>query len=202
MNKTKLFVYGGLLLAYLRTAHAMVPYSPSAFLFWNDEGLRLLWAYAAAGLVEGVFLDAYHRLTTHGKDGQTRQMAWGIAGVALLFSGVMNVIEVRVAQGELVLASTDVLVQALRVAIVLIPIIVPALYMAMEIVDNRFPDFRPSKRPPTPFQEQAKKSAPPNFDPMLEPPKGRHSNGHSNDEFRLGPPGKATGEGPLSSSRR
>lgn len=187
MNKSKLIVYGGLLLAYLRTAHAMVPYSPSTVLFWSDEGLRILWAYLAALLVEGVFLDAYERLTTYGKDHNTQRVAWLIAGIALVFSGVMNIIEVKVSQGELVLASTDLLVQLLRASIVLIPLIVPALYGLMEIVDQRFPDMgrRHSHGPvissrPAPRAEIA--GIPGN------------SNGHSKekDEYRLGPPGPAS----------
>lgn len=207
MTKERVTVAICLFLAWLRTGEAMVPYSPQSIFGLRSDWIEFLWAYVAAGAVEGVLWMAYTKLRDSVKDHNTKWAAAGVAILSIIFSGVMNVIDVRTQNGTLTLAAGSPEVDFLINVIVLIPLIVAVLFGIVEIVDAHFDDHgrgghkqqnrpsqnnqprpqirdlgRPNERkiPPPPAETKAP------LDEMgfWESEAGRHSNGHSKGEQR------------------
>lgn len=178
MNKERMVVGICLFLAWLRTSEAMVPYSPQTILGVKADWIIFLWAYVAAAAVEGVLWMAYTKLRQSVKDHNTKWAAAVVAGLSIIFSAVMNVIDVRTQNGTLTLAAGSWQVDFLVNTIVLIPLIVAVLFGLVEIIDANTPDTRkPSQqfRPPRPMLAE-----PGDEMAQWQREKASHSNGHSN----------------------
>lgn len=213
MNKFwgNLFFYGALILAYLKTAEAMVRFSPSTLLGWHDPLVPVFWGYSAALLVEGVFAYALAKVIEITKDSQTRKVSIAVAVLALLFSALMNVIDTNYNEGIAVLDGTSAMVIVLRHVIILIPVIVGGLFGLIKVIDAQFPDFGSVPNRPKSFTgPRPNFSAQPSNRPQISGKSG-NSNGHSNGQikplrpipnFELDEPGPASGEDPFLPSNR
>lgn len=127
-------------LLYFKTAEVMVQFSPRSIAGWSDPGISYVWAYIAAGLVEGVAWIATRNLLNNAKDSHTRNMSWGIAGGAVVFSGILNLIDQQITDGHLVLQTSNPLANLLHAVVTLLPLIVAVSFMLLEIIDSRNPD--------------------------------------------------------------
>lgn len=137
-NKIVLFV--SLALAYLKTAEALVQFAPRSFMGWSDPVLPVLWAYISALLVEGVAYLAVTNLISMTKDTPTRTVSWVVAGVAVSFSLVMNIIDQKITDGSFVGGQGTPIGGFLYQAMGLIPIFVAILFALILIVDAAVPD--------------------------------------------------------------
>lgn len=213
MNKERIVVAVGLILMYLRTAEAMVPYSPHSIVGLRGDWIGYLWAYLAAALVEGVLWIGYNKLRTLGKDSNTKWAAATVVLVSFAFSAVMNVVDVRTLNGTLVIASGTPEMDFLVNTIVLVPGIAVAMFMIIEIIDAQFsdgPSFRPKNSRPM-NQNRPNITSSPAPMPQIHGKNG-NSNGNSNGrgiavtralDFDMGDPGPAMGdEDPFLPSKR
>ena len=139
-NVRGLIITVALGLLYFKTAEVMVQFSPRSIAGWSDATISYVWAYTAAALVEGVAWIAVRNLLNSGKDDQTRNMSWGIAIGAVIFSGLLNLIDQQITDGHLVLVADNPIANILHALVTLLPLIVAVSFMLLEIIDARNPD--------------------------------------------------------------
>lgn len=136
----KLFMFTGLLLAYLKTAEAMVQFSPKEFLGFSDPSLPYLWGYIAAAMVEGLAILAFENLIKFTKDTPTRTVSSILVVAAVLFSITMNLIDQSINDHTFTGGIGTPTGQLLYQTMGLIPIITAILLGVLRLVDAYYPD--------------------------------------------------------------